>query len=132
MKQLNFEFIRDYKKTFGGEDLIGKRKSQRPLSTKSPTHLVLKANQEKVFHPGNRHLQRLIQDMTKKFNIRVYDLAINWSHIHFLIQIKDRNDYVRFIRALTSKLAQGVKKKTPNSDTKLFTLHQNRLLGKRL
>ncbi len=122
MRQTKFEFSKDYKKSFGGKDLIGKRKSQRPLSTKLPLHLILKANQKKVFVPGNRRLQRLIQRLARKFYVRVYDVAINWSHIHFLIQIRERQDYVRFIRALTSKLAMAVQKVSPKSKTKLFTL----------
>jgi len=122
MRQLNFEFIRDYKRSFGGEDLIGRRKSQRPLSTKCPTHLVLKSNLPSVFNPGDGSLNRLIRRTANKFDIQIYDLAINWSHIHFLIQVFDRKDYVRFIRALTSYLAMCVKKRNPDETTKLFTL----------
>ncbi len=127
MRQMKFEFLKNYRKSFGGKDLIGKRKSQRPLSTKLPLHLILKSSQKKVFVPGNRRLHRLIQKMARKFHVRVYDVAINWSHIHFLIQIKERQDYVRFIRALTSKLAMAVAKARPANakaavSSKLFTL----------
>jgi REP element-mobilizing transposase RayT len=122
MKQIKFEFFKDYKMNFGGEDLFGKRKSQRPLSIKSPLHLVLKSEMPKIFDPGSRRLQKLIQDIAMKFNVKIFDFAINWSHIHFLIQVKDRKDDVRFIRALTSKLAMAVKTKYPESKTKLFTL----------
>ncbi len=122
MRQIKFGFIQDYKKTFGGEELKGKRKSKRPLSLKSPTHLILKSEVKSVFKPSNQRLQLLIQNMSKKFNIHIYDIAINWNHIHFLIQVRDRKDYVRFIRAITSKLTMGIKKANPDLKTKLFTL----------
>ena len=110
MKQTSFRFLKDYKKEFGGSLLIGKRKTRRPLSTKAPIHLILKANQKAVFSPSNRSLQNLIRNTAKQFDIHLYDLAVNWSHIHFLIRIKSREDYVRFIRALSSLLSQAVLK----------------------
>jgi REP element-mobilizing transposase RayT len=122
MRQIQFGFIQDYKKTFGGEELRGRRKSKRPLSLKSPTHLILKSDLNSVFKTNNQRLQTLIQNIASKFQIHIYDIAINWSHIHFLIQVKDRKDYIRFIRALTSKLVMGVKKARPHLKAKLFTL----------
>ncbi len=121
MRQISFGFLKDYKKEFGGSKLIGKRKSKRPLSLKAPLHLILKADQKGVFSPGNRSLERLIRRTAKKFRVQVDDLAINWSHIHFLIRIRDRQDYVRFVRALTSLLAQAVAH-TRGLKGKLFTL----------
>jgi REP element-mobilizing transposase RayT len=117
MRQTSFGFLKDYKKEFGGSLLQGKRKSKRPLSTKSPIHLILKANQKGVFNPTSRELKLLIRETAKKFNIQLYDLALNWSHIHFLIRIKDRQDHVRFIRALCSLITATLKFKE-----KLFTL----------
>lgn len=116
MKQMKFSFFKnDYKKAFGGSLLVGKRKSKRPLTTKSPIHLILKSDQRKVFQPFNKNLQSLILDTAKEFNVKIYDLALNWSHIHFLIKLKNKNDYNKFIRALTSRLAIKLGKK-------LFTL----------
>jgi REP element-mobilizing transposase RayT len=122
MRQIQFGFIQDYKKTFGGEELKGKRKAKRPLSLKCPTHLILKSDLNSVFKPNNQRLQALIQNIASKFHIHIYDMAINWNHIHFLIQVKDRQDYVRFIRALTSKIVMAVRKALPNLRAKLFTL----------
>lgn len=111
MKQLKLKMGQSYKKQFGGELLIGQRKTQRPLSIKKPIHLVLRSSQSKVFVPWNRSLEELIYRIAKQFNVKIYDLSLNWSHIHSIIMIKDRKDYVRFIRALTSILAQKIKLK---------------------
>jgi REP element-mobilizing transposase RayT len=108
MRQLGFGFLKDYRKEFGGELLIGKRKSKRPLSTKNPIHLVLRADLKGVFNPTNRSLQKLIQSTAQEFQIKTYDFAINWSHIHLVIKLKDREDYTKFIRVLTSRLSMKV------------------------
>jgi len=121
MKQMSFGFLKDYKKEFGGSLLAGKRKTQRPLSIKSPIHLILKADKKGIFNPGNQSLDKLIRKTARQFNVRIYDLALNWSHIHFLIRIKSRQDYIAFIRALTSLITQGVKRSRPQL-TKIFTL----------
>ena len=121
MKQLKFNFGRNYKKQFGGELLVGKRKTQRPLVVKKPIHLVLRSSQPKVFVPWNRSLEKLIYKVAAHFHITIYDLALNWNHIHFLILIKDRQDYVKFIRALTSILSQKIKLKL-GKGTEVFGL----------
>lgn len=110
MRQTSFQFFRNYKKSFGGSELVGRRKSRRPLSTKSPVHLILKSKTQKIFHPNNQSLRDLILRTAKKFNIQVHEYALNWSHIHLIIQLWDRQDYVRFIRALTSLMAMAFEK----------------------
>ena len=113
MRQVAFSFLQDYKKEFGGSLLIGKRKDKRPLSTKHPIHLILKSCHKRVFNPSNMSLEKLIRDQAKKFNIKIYDMAVNWSHIHLVIQLKDKNDYTRFIRSLTSIMASKIRKVFP-------------------
>ena len=121
MKQLSMSFLKNYKKEFGGSLLVGKRKSKRPLSTKHPIHLVLRSELKRVFHPSNQSLDKLIKKTAKEFNIKIYDFALNWSHIHMLIRLQNKEDYTKFIRALTSKLALGIRKAKPNIKS-VFTL----------
>lgn len=105
------------KNSFGGSLLIGHRKIQRPLSTKSAIHLILKSQHKGIFNPSNQSLLRLIRSQAEKFNIRLYEVAVNWSHIHMVIKIKSREDYLKFIRALTSLIAMRAQKAQ-----KVFTL----------
>lgn len=121
MKQLKMKFANSYKKEFGGELLIGKRKTQRPLSLRKPIHLVLRSAQNKVFVPWNRSLEILVYKLAKQFNIKIYDLSLNWSHIHSVILIKSRQDYVGFIRALSSILAQKIRQ-IKGSSNMIFNL----------
>ena len=104
MKQTSFSFFQNYKKEFGGSLLLGKRKEKRPLSTKNPIHLVLKSDEKASFHPCNQEMKNLIQDTASEFGIKIYDLALNWNHIHCLMKIPSRDSYVKFIRALTSRM----------------------------
>ena len=121
MKQSSFSFLKNYKKEFGGALLLNKRKSKRPLSTKNPIHLVLKSCQTGLFSPGNRSLEKLIRLQAQKFNIRIYDLSLNWSHIHCVIKLQHKEDYIKFIRALTSVMAQRILKIKPELG-KIFRL----------
>lgn len=113
MRQLGFGFLKDYKKEFGGSLLTGKRKTKRPLSTKHPLHLILKSCEKGIFNPSNKSLEKLIKSQAQKFNIKIYDLALNWSHIHMAIRIKSREHYIGFIKSLTSILAQKVRHSRP-------------------
>ncbi len=114
MRQASFSFIKDYRKEFGGSLLEGKRKTKRPLSTKHPLHLILKSSYSGVFAPGNISLEKLIRSQAKKFGLKIYDLALNWSHIHFILKIESRKDYNKFIRSLTAILAKRIRKLKPH------------------
>lgn len=48
------------KKGFGGDLMLGKRKTKRPLSTTQPIHLVLKSDHKFIFNCRNVTLIRLI------------------------------------------------------------------------
>ncbi len=121
MQQSDFEASNKSKKEHGGSLLEGKRKGRRALSTKHAIHLVLKSDLKGVFNPGNRRLEQLIQNIAVRFHVPVYSTALNWSHIHCVIKIKDRKDYNAFIRVLTSILALRIRKHK-NFTGKIFTL----------
>ena len=130
-KQLEFSFVcmnQKNSKTFGGETLLGKRKTARPLSDKKPIHLVLRSNSVKVFTPTNKSLKRLIYNLAEKYSFKIYELALNHNHIHFVIKLKDKNLYKFFIRELTSKMAQAIRKKLPTIKTILSLRPWTRIL----
>jgi len=110
MRQLGFKFQNDYKKEFGGSLLSGKRKSARPLSTKKPIHLILKCTGKSVFNPSNRKLENLIRNQANKYGIKVYEVALNWSHVHLLIRLPSREAYLAFIRTITALIVGFISK----------------------
>lgn len=92
---------------FGGSLLKGKRKSRRPISSKKPMHLILKSQQAKgrfAFNPSNRKIEKLIYRMAHRFGVKLYSVALNWSHAHLVIRVRERKSYNRFIRALTGAM----------------------------
>jgi len=122
MRQASFGFLKDYKKDFGGSLLQGKRKTARPLSTKHPIHLVLKSTGGRHFHPTSRKLEKLFRTQAQKYGIRIYDLALNWSHIHALITIPSRQAYQAFIRTLTAAIVRRLSSTLGKSLQGLFDL----------
>jgi REP element-mobilizing transposase RayT len=119
---MGFSFLKNYKKEFGGSLLTGKRKCRRPLSTKHPIHLILKTGRAKLFHPANNDLVKIIKSDAQKFGVKIYDVAVNWSHIHLLIQLPSRDAYNRFIRSITSRLVAYFERKSGWNLKGLFDL----------
>ena len=130
-KQIQFGFAHinpTSLKIFGGETLIGKRKTARPLSDKKTIHLILKSNSVKVFTPTNKSLKRLIYNLAEKYSIKIYELALNHNHIHFVLRLKNKELYKFFIRELTSKMALAIRKKLPHVKTILSLRPYSRIL----
>ena len=112
MRQTGFSFLKNYKKEFGGSLLIGKKKTRRPLSTKAPIHFILKTRRAKLFHPANNDLVKILKSDAQKFGVKIYDVAVNWSHIHLLIKLPSREAYNRFVRSVTSRLVAYFERKS--------------------
>lgn len=96
---------------FGGSLLVNKRKSERILALKKPVHLTLKGdirNSGSLLHK-TKYIKEQIEKWSYKFDIKVYDFSINSNHIHFCAKISSRDNYKKFIKALTGRLAQVLK-----------------------
>lgn len=98
-------------KTHGGSKAKGKRKSLRPLSSKLPMHLVLKAIDPWHLLRSTRVIEQTIHKYAEKFGVTVYELAVQADHIHMSIKIPSRELYRRWIRAITSVLVSKIKLK---------------------
>jgi hypothetical protein len=122
MKQIGFGFYGNSRKEFGGELLFGKRKTQRPLSTKKPIHLVLKSTGSNHFTPGNRTIENIIRKQAEKYKIKIYRFSLVWSHAHITIYFTDRAHYKAFIRTTTANLMRYFSKKLGKALKGLFDL----------
>lgn len=96
---------------FGGNLLLGKRHEQRILSPKCPMHLIMKGDisiggsLRKYKHQIETEIKRL----AKKFDIQTYGHSVQINHIHFNLKISSRENYKKFIKALTGRIAQLTK-----------------------
>ncbi len=103
------------KKFFGGSLLNGRRKGTRPLSHDQALHIVLKSQwargRNALTHKENKNnIEKLIQNVANRYNIRVYRYAIVSNHIHLIIRAKRRHLYRAFICVITGQIAQHVMK----------------------
>ena len=110
MRQMKFGFACEGAKEFGGSLSLGKRKTKRPLSIKKPLFLTLKSSKASFFNPKMISLEKTIKDHAKKYQMTVYQFALNWNHIHFAIKVSSRENYVAFIRTLTASLVRILSK----------------------
>ena len=109
LKQLSI--FRPVPTEFGGSLLIGKRKTKRTLTTKKAIHLIIKGD---VSVSGSlvkkkNWINKEIERLSEKFNIKVYDHGTCRNHIHFTIKISLVENYKKFIKALTGRLVQVLK-----------------------
>jgi len=122
MRQTAFEFFGKNVRKFGGELLVGKRKTVRPLSTKEPIELVLKSEGHNVFFPGDRRIESLFHKHAHKYGVKLYRVSLVWNHVHLLIKISDRDDYKAFIRTVTAALVSLISQIRKVDFRGLFTL----------
>ncbi len=97
---------------FGGSLLKGKRKSKRTLTTKKPIHLILKGDvsQSGSLVVKRNWINKEVKRLADKFFIKIYEEpGICRNHIHFTIKISTTENYKKFIRALSGRLAQVLK-----------------------
>lgn len=115
MRQLNF-FKTNQLKEHGGSLSLGKRKSRRPLTIKTPIHLVLKSDFALGARSLLRHrplIEKIIKNAKNRFNVKVYEFAIVSNHIHLLIKGQTRLELQNFFRVVAGHIAQEVLRRHP-------------------
>ncbi|MAV91421.1 MAG: hypothetical protein CL676_08355 [Bdellovibrionaceae bacterium] len=88
-----------------GGSLKNSRKQRRILCSKRPLHLVLKSKKKSLFKSRD-FIRRTLNRQGEKFNHRILTWSVQKDHIHILLRISDRQNYIKFIRAFTGLLAR--------------------------
>ncbi len=92
---------------FGGSLLKGNPKGKRPLDSKLPVHLVLRARKSVLRLPRTfGPVEEIIRKTAEKYGVRIYQSANVGNHLHMVIQIKKLHLWAAFIRELTGRIAQ--------------------------
>jgi len=91
---------------FGGGLLKGNPKTKRPLDSKLPIHLTLRARKSvlrlpKVFAKVNV----IIRETAARHGVKVYKFANVGNHIHLALKIPRLGSWAAFIRELTGRIA---------------------------
>lgn len=87
----------------------------RPLSTKSPIHLVFKADKQALRRGlrsplGFAIATKIIKIYAKRFFIKLEQAAICNDHIHLVIRINRRSHHHHFLRVVVGQIAQEYQK----------------------
>lgn len=99
------------KKHFGGSLLRNSHaKEKRPVTVKSPMHLVLRseiAKGPKSMLNIERRVQKIIYQQGRKFGVKIYRLSNVGNHLHILILPRSRRAFQGFIRAISGLVARA-------------------------
>ncbi len=118
-KQLSF--IKAPTKSFGGGKVSG-RKTARPLSFKKPIHLILKSKRARgalSLASISREITNLLNQTAKESGTKIFDHAVNWTHIHIVGQFLSREAYRQFVRSLACRIVAKLQKRS-DQDLKVF------------
>jgi REP element-mobilizing transposase RayT len=111
-----FSFIPKPKKEHGGSLAVGKRRAARPLKIKQSHHVTLKSHHAVGPRSLFRHkkmILSLIRKNSVRFQVKVYEYAIQGNHIHILVKAQSREGLQNFFRVLAGHSAQKILKDHP-------------------
>ena len=104
----------------GGATAIQKRKEKRTISIKKPMHLVLRSDKAKgprSFLKNKPLVLKLLRLYSKKFAVRVYEIAVCGNHIHCLVKGSNRKQLQNFFRVFPGQIAQEILQHHPLKPT---------------
>jgi REP element-mobilizing transposase RayT len=97
----------------GGENAKGKRKIRRPLDSKKPLHIVMRAtkargelNLLKASH--QIVIKRILYKQSKKFGVRIAAFANVGNHLHLMLQFSNRKGFQNFLRSASAMIARAI------------------------
>ncbi len=95
---------------FGGALLKGNPKGARPLESKLPIHLTLRATKSVLRLPKTYStVNKLIYAVARKHGVKIYKLANVGNHLHLAIKIPKVGRWAAFIRELTGRIGLALK-----------------------
>lgn len=103
-----FDLLKD---SFGGAQLKSHPKTKRPLDSKLPIHLVLRAHRSCLRSPKTlAKVNAIVQTTASRYGFRIYSYVNVGNHIHLLIKMSKRSRWAAFIRDLCGQIALSVRK----------------------
>ena len=95
----------------GGAVRRGRRKLERPVSTRRPMHVVLGSDRARgpwSLRKHGRAVRESLREMAQRFGVRVYDFANVGSHLHLLVRARRREAFQGFLRSFAGIVARRV------------------------
>ena len=91
---------------FGGALLKGNPKRARPMDSKLPLHLVLRARNSSMRRPSIfGKVNRTAYETAEKYGVKIFSFANVGNHLHLVIRVTNLKLWAPFIRELTGRIA---------------------------
>lgn len=103
----------------GGGSRAGKRKTARPIVTRTPMHLVMRSTRARGAWSFLRHRKSLVaitRECAARYGIKVLGYENVGNHLHLLVQARDRVGMQVFLKVLPQRimfLVTGARKGQP-------------------
>lgn len=104
------------KNAHGGSLAIKKRRAKRPLNIKQSHHITMKSHHavgSRSLFKHKKMILRIIKKNSLRFQIKIYEYAIQGNHIHLLVKAKSREGLQNFFRVIAGHVAQRILKDFP-------------------
>lgn len=98
-------------KTDHGGPLKHTRKRKRPISIETSNHLILRSSQARrswSFQHHRDEIEEILIRFSIKYSVLILSYANVGNHIHIHIKLGRRQNYIKFIRAITSAIMMQV------------------------
>jgi len=93
----------------GGSHPKAKRKTVRSIDPKRSHHVVLRASENTLLLRSNKYfIKLLLQKLSQRFKVRIYQYSINSNHCHLLVKPQRREGLQNFLRSFTGLVARRV------------------------
>jgi hypothetical protein len=97
----------------GGGLNTGKRKLDRPLSTKRPIHITLRSTQARgawsfLGFKNRIYVENIIKKQARKFGVVIQDFANVGNHLHIKSRAGSREGFQSFLRSVTCMIARKI------------------------
>ncbi len=115
-KQLDLFKKPKLKKEHGGSHAIFRRRARRPLNLRQSHHITMKSHHAVGARSLFRHKKLILLLMKKhsaKFQVKVYEYAIQGNHIHMLVKAQNREGLQNFFRVIAGHIAQRILQECP-------------------
>lgn len=117
-KQIQLGFFKSSKRRqeHGGSLAANKRRARRVLRIKQTHHITLKSHHAIGARSLFRHKKVILGIMRKnalKFQVKVYEYAIQGNHIHLLLKSQNREGMQNFFRVFSGHVAQRILRECP-------------------
>jgi hypothetical protein len=103
----------------GGTVRVGRRKIERPVSTRRPMHVVLRSERAHGNWSLSRHrgqIRAALGACAKRNGLKIDDFANVGTHLHLLVRARQREAFQAFLRSfagIVARIVTGARRNRP-------------------